>query len=81
MKYQLTHKVVLHLRRRVYLHFSGKRHNKIHQTYGMERHNLNFGNALENVFLTHHAKTDLNKKSGAMNQTFIAFNIENQGFR
>ena len=30
---------------------------------------------------SHHAKTDLNKKSGAMHQTLIFFNIDAQGFR
>ena len=30
---------------------------------------------------THYAKTDLNKKSGALNQTLIIFNIDAQGFR
>ena len=30
---------------------------------------------------SHQAKTDLNKKSGAMHQTLIFFNIDAQGFR
>ena len=30
---------------------------------------------------SHHAKTDLNKKSGALHQTLIFFNIDAQGFR
>ena len=30
---------------------------------------------------THHAQTDLNKKSGAMPQTFASFNIDAQAFR
>ena len=30
---------------------------------------------------THHAKTDLNKKYGAIHQTLIKFNIDAQGFR
>ena len=31
--------------------------------------------------MAHHAKTDLNKKSGTMHQTLIFFNIDAQGFR
>ena len=30
---------------------------------------------------SHHATMDLNKKSGAMHQTLIFFNIDAQGFR
>ena len=30
---------------------------------------------------SHHAKTDLNKKSGAMHQTLMSFYIDAQGFR
>ena len=29
----------------------------------------------------HHTQTDLNKKSGAMHQNLISFNIDAQGFR
>ena len=31
--------------------------------------------------LTHHAQTDLNKKSGAVLQTLIFFNSDAEGFR
>ena len=34
-----------------------------------------------NVSNTHYVQTDLNKKSGAMHQTLISFNIDAQGFR
>ena len=32
-------------------------------------------------YTAHHAKTDLNKKSGAIHQDLIFFNIDAQGFR
>ena len=31
--------------------------------------------------MSHHAKSDLNKESGAMHQTLISFKIDAQGFR
>ena len=36
---------------------------------------------METKSLTHHAQTDLNKKSSAMHQTLISFIIDPQGFR
>ena len=36
---------------------------------------------IQKLIWAHHAKTDLNKKSGAMQQTLTNFNIDAQGFR
>ena len=33
------------------------------------------------IRMVHYAKTDLNKKSGAMHPTLISFNVDAQGFR